>query len=68
MANTRLSNSWNLVKLNCSMICDYCRGNSYLNAMEVINEDDVELIPDEDNNTSKKRNKWRKHYFSGIYS
>jgi len=36
------------------MICGYCKGNSCLNAMEAIDEDDIESIPDEDNKTSNK--------------
>jgi len=40
--------------LKCSMICGYCKGNSCLNAMEAIDEDDIESIRDEENNTSNK--------------
>jgi hypothetical protein len=40
--------------LKCSMICGYCKGNSCLNVMEAIDEDDIESILDEDNNTSNK--------------
>ncbi|KAF0713693.1 Uncharacterized protein FWK35_00032099 [Aphis craccivora] len=40
--------------LKCSTICGYCKGNSCLNAMEAIDEDDIESISDEGNNSKKE--------------
>jgi len=38
----------------CSTICGYCKGNSCLNAMEAIDEDDIESISDEGNKSKKE--------------
>jgi len=40
--------------LKCSTICGYCKGNSCLNAMEAIDEDDIESISDEGNKSKKE--------------
>ncbi|XP_050063804.1 uncharacterized protein LOC114129279 isoform X2 [Aphis gossypii] len=40
--------------LKCSTICGYCKRNSCLNAMEAIDENDIESISDEGNKSKKE--------------